>query len=333
MKKVSILVPVFNEEENIEPMSDALIKIMDGYEGRYDYEIVFRDNASTDKSLEILRKIASNNKKIKVIANVSNYGVDLLKDSFWGRFDGDIVISIPCDFQEPPELIPEFISWYEKGYEVVAGQKTSSKEGVIKYSLRQMYYKIISSISDVNQIPNMSGILLTSYRVLKLYHENNKYENIRYFLTDVGCDIKLIQYEQQKRRAGKSSYNFWRYLTFSIGSMIDVSDAPLRIATLMGVICSGISFLVGIVYLVMKLIWWDRFPAGMAPAMIGVFFLGSVQLLFIGILGEYVSTILRRVTPSNPPLVKELINYDKPAEDPYLFCDKKTEIESNGEEE
>lgn len=308
---------------NIKPMAEVLVKIAETYSGKYDYEIIFRDNASTDNSLKEMKEVAAENKKIKVIANARNYGLDLQKDTIWSRCSGDIIISIPCDFQEPPELIPEFISWYEKGYEVVAGQKTSSKEGKIKYLFRQIYYKIIGNMSDVNQIPNMSGIILTSRRVLEIYHSGNEYENIRYFLTDAGCEIKLIQYEQQARRSGKSSYNMWSYLSFSISSMIDVSNTPLRIATVMGVICSMISFVVGIVYLIMKLIWWDRFPAGMAPAMIGVFFLGSVQLLFIGILGEYVGTILRRVTPNNPPLVKELINFDNGEDDPYLFNEVK----------
>ncbi|MBO7484663.1 MAG: glycosyltransferase family 2 protein [Spirochaetaceae bacterium] len=319
MEKISILVPCYNEENNINPMAKTLTDIMKRYYGKYDYEILFRDNASTDNSLNIMRDIAMNDKHIKIIANARNYGVDSIKDTYYGRISGEICISIPCDFQEPPELIPEFISWYEKGYEVVAGQKCSSKEGKIKYFLRQLYYRIIQVFSDIPQIPNMSGIFLCTKRILNLYYNNNRYETFRYFLTDLGCEIKLIQYEQNKRRSGKSSYNIWRSLSFSISSLIDVSTTPLRIATIFGILCAAMSFFAGLTYLIMKLIWWDRFSAGMVPVMIAVFFLGSIQISFIGLIGEYVGTILKRVTPNNPPLVKELINFDNPDDDPYLI--------------
>ncbi len=318
MKMISILVPCYNEEDNIASMADSLLKIMGQYDGKYDYEIIFRDNSSKDKSLEIMKGLASDNKKIKIIANSRNYGINPLKNSFMGRVKGDVVITIPCDFQEPPELIPEFIKWWEAGYEAVCGQKTSSKEGKFKYMLRQVYYNIIDRFSEIPQYRNMSGITLLSKRLYELFEQYCDVP-LRYFLADIGCEIKLVSYEQQQRKSGKSSYNIWRYLSFAVYSLTSVSTTPLRLASITGFIMSFFSFLAGLVYLIFKLIWWDRFTAGTAPMLIGIFFLGSIQMFFIGVVGEYVGITLRKVSKSSPPLVKELINFDNPDDDPFLF--------------
>lgn len=327
MKKlVSIIVPVYNEEKNIRPMVEQLMDAMRQCEDRYDYEIIFRDNASKDKTLEELRRVAAENKRVKVIENARNYGHDILKDTFSGRVSGDVVISIAGDLQEPPELIPEFLKWYEAGYEVVCGQKVGSEEGKVKYSLRKLFYSIIDRFSDIPQYRNISGITLTSRRIRELMWQSRCDIPIRFFLADLGCEIKLIPYQQRKRQYGKSSYNVWRYLTFSIESLIATSNKPLRVATVLGVCMSALSFLVGLVYLIIKLIFWHRFSAGTAPILIGMFFLGSVQLFFIGLLGEYVGNVLNKVRPKTPPIVKELINFD--GEDPYLIRSveqKKTE--------
>lgn len=318
MEKISILVPCYNEEDNIRLMVEKLCDIMGEYEGKYDYEIILRDNASVDCSLEIMRELAAKNKRIKVIANARNYGVNLKKDTFKGRVSGDIVIFIACDFQEPPELIPEFIKWWEKGYKAVCGQKTSSKEGKIKYGLRQAFYKIIDAFSEIPQYRNISGICLLSRRLFDLYQEYNDL-SLRFFLSDVGCKVKLLPYEQQKRRSGKSSYNLWRYLSYAVHALTSVSTAPLRVASVMGFCMSFVSFVIGLIYLIYKLIYWDNFVVGSAPMVIGVFFLGSVIMFFIGVVGEYVGITLRTVQKQCPPLVRELINYDNKADDPYLF--------------
>ena len=318
MKLISILVPCYNEEENVGPMAETLTEIMSGFSGKYDYEIIFRDNASTDKTLDILKEIANNDKHIKVISNARNYGIDPKKSTFLGRVKGDAVIELACDFQDPPELIPEYISWWENGYDAVCGQKTSSEESKIKYGLRQIFYDIIDFFSDIPQYKNMSGMSLLSGRVYKIFQEHNdKY--LRYFLADIGCDVKLVEYKQQKRRAGKSSYNIWRHLSFAINAITSVSTAPLRLASVMGLILSFLSFLVGMVYLIYKLIYWDNFSVGTAPMVIGMFFLGSVILFFIGVVGEYVGIVLHAVSEKTPPVVKELINFDNAEEDPYYL--------------
>ncbi len=318
MKKISVLIPCYNEEKNVKPMVETITEIMSLYTGKYEYEIILRDNASLDNTLTIMKELANKDKNIKVIANARNYGTNLKKDTFAGRVSGDVVIVIACDFQEPPELIPEFIKWWEKGYEAVCGQKISSQEGKIKYGLRQIFYKIIDTFSESPQYRNISGIVLLSRR---LYEMSSKYNDsyFRYFIADLGYEVKLIEYEQQKRRSGKSSYNIWRYLSFAIDSLISVSTAPLRLASVLGFCSSFGSLIIGFVYLIYKLIYWNEFNAGTAPMVIGMFFLGSVLLFFIGVVGEYVGIILKTVTKQSPPIVKELINFENGEEDPYLY--------------
>ncbi len=332
MKKLSIIVPCYNEELNIPPMAEELTSIMSEYEERLDYEIVFRDNGSIDNSLEQMRRVASKDRHIKVIANSRNYGVLPGRDTYLGRISGDAVLYISADFQDPPEMIRDCIKWWEYGYEAVCGQKYASKEGRFKYGLRQLFYQVIDLFTDVPQYKNMSGIYLLSQRLYKFYSEGDM--DLRFFLADVGCDVKLLPYEQQKRRYGKSSYNIFRSLSFAIYSLISISTAPLRLATIAGFIMSIISFLIGVIYLVYKIVLWDRFDAGTAPIMIGVFFIGSVLLFFIGIVGEYIGVISRKVAHKNPTFVKELINFDNIDEDPYLFASPdKAEPEKNNTQE
>lgn len=318
MKKISFLVPCYNEEKNIEPMVAALYKVMVPLSGKYDYEIIYRENVSTDNSLSVLRKLAAKDKRLKVIVNAKNYGHNYWKDSFRGRISGDLVIMIAGDLQEPPEMIPEFIKWYEKGYEAVCGQKIDSEEGKVKYNLRQIFYTIIDVFSDTDQYRNMSGITLLSRRLVDLLWESNAYPAVRYFLSDLGCEIKLIPYKQRKRTYGTSSFSIASSLEFSISALLETSEKPLRMATIMGLLMSAVSFIIGLTYLILKLLYWNKFDTGIAPLLIAVFFIGSILLLFIGLVGEYVGNILRRVKPHNPPIVRELINFEG-QNDPYLI--------------
>lgn len=317
MKTISILVPCYNEEENIEPMVSSLSIVMEQLIDHYDYEIIYRDNASTDRSLDILRNIAKNNKRLKVIANSKNYGHDTQKNTFRGRVSGDVIIMIAGDLQEPPELIPEFIKWYEKGYEAVCGQKTESDEGIIKFRLRQIFYFIIDTLSETQQYRNISGITLLSRRLWDMMLEND-FSVPRFFLADLGCDVKLIQYKQRKRLHGKSKMTIGSLLAFSIGSLIETSSKPLRIMTMIGLFMSFVTFVIGVVYLVLKLRFWHSFSTGTAPLLIGIFFIGSIQLFCLGMVGEYVGNILKRVRYHYPPMVKELINFNN-QDDPYLI--------------
>ena len=313
-KKISVHVPCYNEVGNVKPMADTLTEIM--RELPYDYEIIFTDNCSTDGTKEILRSLAAQDRHIKVLMNNRNYGLDGRSGKNSSKYvSGDVVIGIPCDFQEPPELIPEFIKCWEQGYKVVCGQKIGSKEGRLKYACRSIFYKLIKALSDIPQYEHISGIILLDREIRK---ELDKYDydvNFRFKVADAGYEVKLIQYEQRERRSGKSSYNVWRYLSFAITSMITTSTAPLRLMTIAGFLLSVASFIVGFVYLIAKLLFWYNFQAGMAPILIGMFFIGSVQLFFLGIIGEYIGVILRKVSKKPDAILSEKINVEEKVTD------------------
>ena len=309
MKKISISVPCYNEVGNVREMAQTLTRIMQKLP--YEYEIVFTDNCSKDGTAEILRELAQDDRHIKVLFNNRNYGMDGRSARNTSQYlSGDAIISIPCDFQEPPELLPQFIQYWEQGYLVVCGQKTGSKEGWLRYGLRSFFYKVIKLLSDVPQYEHISGIVLFDRTVMRECAKADHDIDFRFLLADMGYPVKLIQYEQRVRKSGRSSYNVWRYLTFAINSMVATSSAPLRILTVVGVGMSGISFFIGLAYLISKLLHWNSFQMGTAPILIGMFFLGSLQLLFMGILGEYIGVILRKVTKRPDVILSGSLNVD-----------------------
>lgn len=309
MKKVSVCVPCYNEVGNVHDMATMLTGIMQGLP--YEYEIIFTDNCSTDGTKNILRELASKDTHIKVLMNSRNYGTDGRSDRNTGRYiTGDVMITIPCDFQEPPELIPEFIKYWEEGYQVVCGQKTSSEEGKIKYACRHLYYKIIQALSNVPQYEHISGIMLLDRDILEKFIKTDYDFQIRFAIADMGCKVKLIPYKQRKRKSGRSSYNVWRYLNYAINSLVTTSVAPIRIMTVAGLCFSFLSFLIGLIYLIWKLVWWQDFQMGTAPILIGMFFLGAVQIFIMGLIGEYVGEILNRVSKKPDVVTTEEINID-----------------------
>lgn len=311
MKKISICVPCYNEEKNIEDAYERITYVMKGLV-RYEYEIIFADNASTDSSAEILRQLAGQDKRVKVIFNYRNYGPTRSGKNVTFRATGDAVIGVPCDLQEPPEMIPQFVEEWEKGNLIVWGQKTKSKENPIKYFLRSIYYKIIKNFSDVPQYEQTTAFGITDRTVYDLVKELNEPDMaIRHLVAELGYPVKLIPYTQERRKKGKSSYNIWRYLDFALNSLVSTSKVPLRLTTIFGAICSAISFLMGIIYLIYKLIRWDTFSAGMAPLIIAVFFLASVQIFSIGMIGEYVGVILTKVTKRPLVLERECLNFEE----------------------
>lgn len=309
MKKISIYVPCYNEVDNVRDMAKMLTSIMQGLS--YEYEIIFTDNCSTDGTKDILRELASEDVHIKVLMNGRNYGTDGRSDRNTMRYvTGDVLISIPCDFQEPPELIPEFIRYWEEGYQVVCGQKTSSEEGKIKYACRHMYYRIIQKLSSVPQYEHISGIMLIDWSIMERFIKTDYDFQIRFAIADMGCKIKLIPYRQRKRKSGRSSYNCWRYLNYAINSLVTTSVTPIRMMTIAGLGFSFFSFVIGLIYLIWKLVWWQNFQMGTAPILIGMFFLGSVEIFILGIIGEYVGEILSRVSKTPDVFTTEEINID-----------------------
>lgn len=310
MKKISIGVCCYNEEGNIKECYERITKEVSKL-SRYEYEIIFADNASTDKTRAIIREIAENDVNVKVIFNQINYGFQKSGYNMLNKITGDVYIAIPADLQDPPELISVFIQEWEKGYDVVWGQKVKSEESKLKYFLRTCYYKIIKKLSNTPQFEHVTGYGAQSSWVIKHWLEKGDPSvSLRHKVGEWGCEIKLIPYSQQKRNNGKSSFSIGRYFTFAMNSMINTSVAPLRVATISGAFMSGLSFMVAIFYLFYKVFNWNEFVIGMAPVVIGVFFLGSVQLLTIGIVGEYVGMILNKLQKDNTVIEKELINFD-----------------------
>lgn len=310
MKKISILVPCYNEEENVGPLSEALVETFNRDLPEYDYEILFIDNDSKDQTREILREICKNNKKIKAIFNAKNFGQ--FNSPYYGMLQttGDCTISMVCDFQDPVEMIPLYVKEWENGYKIVIGIKTSSKENPIMRFLRSCYYKMIKKLSDVEQIEHFTGSGLYDRKFIEVLRElDDPTPFLRGIVAELGFRRKEIPYVQPKRRAGKTSNNFGKLYDAAMLSITSYTKIGLRIATFFGVVLSVISFVVGIVYLIMKLIWWDRFAAGMAPMLIGMFFLGAIQIFFIGFIGEYILSINSRVMKRPLVIEEERINF------------------------
>ena len=312
MKKVSILIPCYNEQENVRPMSEAIVDLFEKQLTQYDYELLFIDNDSSDQTRPILREICKNNEHIKAIFNAKNFGQ--FNSPYYGMLQttGDCTISMVCDFQDPVELIPQYLEAWEQGYKIVIGIKTSSKENPIMYHLRSVYYKMIKKFSDVEQIEHFTGSGLYDKDFIQVLRDlKDPTPFLRGIVAELGYKRKEIPYEQPERRAGKTHNNFLRLYDAAMLSFTSYTKIGLRMATFLGMGCGAISAVIGLIYLIMKLVLCDTFAAGMAPVLIGMFFLGSVQLFFLGFIGEYVLSINQRVM--NRPLVieEERINFKK----------------------
>lgn len=310
-KTVSILIPCYNEEENVGPMSEAIVNLFENELTQYNYELVFIDNDSHDKTRELLREICSKNPNIKAIFNAKNFGQ--FNSPYYGilQTTGDCTISMVCDFQDPIELIPQYLQEWENGYKIVIGIKTSSKESKIMYFLRSVYYKMIKKFSDVEQIEHFTGSGLYDREFVEVLRNlKDPKPFLRGIVAELGFRRKEIPYEQPQRRAGKTHNNFYTLYDAAMLSITSYTKIGLRLATFVGCGVGMISLLVALVYLVMKLVMWNQFQAGMAPILIGMCFLGALQLFFIGLLGEYILSINERVM--NRPLVveEERINFE-----------------------
>ena len=309
-KTVSIMIPCYNEEENIVAITDAVVHQMEQLP-QYDYEIVCIDNRSTDNTRPLLRQICAKNKKIKAIFNVKNFGQ--FNSPVYGMMQttGDCTISICADFQDPVEMIPEFLKYWEEGYQIVHGVKTSSKENKIMYGLRSFYYKLIKKFSSVDQIEHFTGFGLYDKSFMDVLRKlKDPTPFIRGLVAELGGKRKAIPYEQPKRRAGKTHNNWYTLYDAAMLSFTSYTKIGLRMATFLGGSVAAVSFLVALVYLILKLCNWNGFDAGQAPILIGMFFLGAVQLIFLGIIGEYILSMNQRIM--NRPLVveEERINFD-----------------------
>lgn len=306
------MIPTFNERENIGPITKAIIEEVSTNLPDYDYEIVVIDNCSTDGTRDVIRSLCAQNPKIKAVLNVTNFGQ--FNSPFHGicQTTGDCTISIVADFQEPVSLIPTLVHKWEEGHKVVLGVKSSSKENGFIYFLRTCYYKLIKNMSSVKMIEHFSGYGLYDKTFVQLMRElDDPIPFLRGIVAEYGEGFNMIEveYEQEKRRSGKSSNNFYSLYDAAMLSFTSYTKVGLRLATLIGFVAGIISFIVAIVYLVLKLKYWNTFSAGYAPMTIGIFLLGSLQLFFIGFLGEYVLNINARVIHRPVVVEEERINF------------------------
>lgn len=306
MKKISVLIPCFNEVENVEGISEAVEKVLVGDLPGYDYEIVFIDNASTDGTREKIERICEGNKKIKAIFNVTNFGQ--FNSPFYGMcaLDGDCVIPVCADFQDPVEMIPVFVKKWEEGHRIVSGVKSKSRENPFIYGLRTLYYKLIKNMSNVRMIEHFTGFGLydkTFIDLLRSLHDPIPF--IRGIVAEYGegFNMTTVEYEQPKRRAGKTHNNFYTLYDAAMLSITSYTKVGLRLCTMAGFVIALIDVIVAFVYLVLKLTHWYSFHAGYAPMICGMFMMGAVQLIFIGLMGEYILNINTRVI--GRPLVVE----------------------------
>lgn len=310
-KKIAIVIPCYNEEENIVNITKAVEEELLTSLPQYDYEILIIDNCSTDNTRALIKGICQNNKKVKAILNAKNFGQ--FNSPYYAllQADGDCVIPICADFQDPVDMIPRFVHEWENGYKIVCGIKSKSRENKILRFFRTCYYKLIKKMSSVEQIEHFTGFALYDRDFIEVLRElNDPTPFIRGIVAELGYRRKDIEYTQQKRAAGKTHNNFFTLYDAAMLSFTSYTKIGLRIASMTGFFIAAISALIGVIYLVMKLIWWERFPGGTVPTMILSTFLGSVQLFVLGFLGEYVMNINTRIM--NRPLVveEERINFD-----------------------
>ena len=309
-KKITILSACYNEQENIRPLYETVKNIMAGFP-QFEYEQIFADNCSTDRSAEIMEEIAAQDKNIKVVLNLRNYGLNRSGLNILRLASGDAVISMASDFQDPPEMIAKFVEKWAEGNKIVWGQRTNNNGKRGLGWLRKLYYKLIQMISESEEYAGCTGFGIYDKEVVDWIRWMDDPEPyVRNEVTALGYRPVLIPFEQQKRRAGKSSYNFMRYFDEAVISMVASSRKPLRFVTYLGLFSAIISIVVAAIYLILKLINWYNFNAGMAPLVIGLFFLGAVQLICLGVVGEYVGAILLRVKKRPIVIARKMINFD-----------------------
>ncbi|WP_080507514.1 glycosyltransferase family 2 protein [Bryobacter aggregatus] len=309
-KKISIVTPCFNEELNVGELH-ARVRAVMAQLPHYNWEHLFIDNASTDGTVEILRELAANEPRIKVIVNTRNFGP--LRSPVYGllQASGDAIILLFADLQDPPELLLEMIAEWARGTPVVLPIKESSDENRLMFWVRGLYYRTVRKLAQMETYDNFTGFGLFDRKVIDLVRSFNDPDPFfRGIISEIGLPHKKIAYNQKRRLRGFSKNNLYVLYDTAMLGITNVSKVPLRLFTFFGFACAGLSILSSLGYLIYKLIYWDRFSVGMAPVVIGFFFLTSVQLIFVGILSEYISAIHAQVLRRPLTVEKERINFE-----------------------
>jgi glycosyltransferase involved in cell wall biosynthesis len=310
MAKLSIVTPCYNEEGNIEELYRQVRKVFEEELSTYEYEHIFIDNASRDSTPEILRKLAAADQNVKVILNNRNFGH--IRSPIHGLLQagGDAMVLLVADLQDPPAMIVDFVAKWREGWKVVLGVKTESDESPLMFAVRKAYYNLVSRLSETELIKNYTGFGLYDREVIEQIRKiADPYPYFRGLIAELGFPIWKIEYRQPARRRGITSNNFYRLYDTAMLGITSHSKVPLRVATMFGFAASAVSLLVALGYFVAKLVWWNQFQLGMAPLIIGIFFFGSVQLFFIGILGEYIGSIHTQVLRRPLVVERERVNF------------------------
>lgn len=311
MAFISIVSGTFNEEENVEELYQRVTRVFQEHLPHHSYELIVADNASKDDTVPLLKRIAAQDRRVKVIVNNRNFGHIRSGYHAFLQAKGDAVILMASDLQDPPEMIQQFVQKWEEGFKIVLAQKIRSEESPLFFAVRKAYYEIVDRLSDVDLVKNITGFGLYDRKVVEdIRRINDPYPYFRGLICDLGYERAMIPFVQPARKRGFTKNNFYTLWDVAMLGLTSHSKIPLRLATFAGLGVAAFSFLVAMGYLTYKLLYWDSFQVGLAPLVIGMFFIGAVQLVFVGLLGEYIGSIHTQVLRRPPVIEKERINLD-----------------------
>jgi glycosyltransferase involved in cell wall biosynthesis len=310
MKTISIVTPCYNEEANVEELYRRVRAVMTEL-GKYRYEHIFIDNASRDRTVEILKRIAANDTNVRIIVNARNFGHIRSPMHALYQTSGDATIGIVADLQDPPEMIPEFVSKWEEGFAMVLAIKSRSEENSLMFWIRKKYYRLVARLSSIETFENFTGFGLYDRRVIEIIKSfEDPYPYFRGMVGEIGLPHATIAFNQPRRKRGITKNNFYTLYDMAMLGITNLSKVPLRVVTFSGFACAALCIVVAFSYLLYKLLFWDRFSVGIAPLVIGIFFFGSVQLISVGILGEYIGSIHTHVQKRPLVVERERVNFE-----------------------
>lgn len=307
---ISIVTACFNEEENVDECYRQIKAVMETFRDRYDYEQIFIDNASTDRTVERVKAIIARDRNVRLIVNARNFGQ--VRSPFYGLLQarGDAVVSMASDLQDPPELLRDFIGKWEEGYKNVLGVKAKSEESPLMFVLRRTFYHLMARISDTDQVKGFTGFGLYDKSFIDLLRQlDDPYPYLRGLIPEFGFSRAEVRYTQPRRQRGKTSNNFFTLYDMAMLGFVNHSKLPLRLSSFIGFNVAALSVVIALVYLVYKLLFWDSFQLGIAPLVIGIFFLGGLQLFFLGVIGEYIGATFTQVRKRPLVIERERVNF------------------------
>lgn len=311
-KIITIMTPCYNEEPNVKICYETIRDLFAAKLPDYEFEHLFIDNCSRDRTVEILREIAREDKRVRVIVNSRNFGPHQSPYHAILQSSGDAVIPVTADLQTPPEMIPEFIRHWEEGYKMVLAVRVGMQESPLLQWARNTFYSVIARVSHIEQIRHFIGYGLFDKKVVDILRDiDDAQPYFRGLISEIGFEKKTIEYKQPPRLRGKSKHSFFDLIDMAALGIFSYSMAPLRLMTLSGVVVAAISLMISMIYLILKLVFWDEFPLGVAPTVLGILFFGAVQMLCFGVLGEYIGLVLTQVKKRPLVIERERINFDR----------------------